>query len=246
MISLMTLAGDTSALQKPGQFVNIKLNGLYLRRPISVADYQEGKMTLIYRAVGEGTRRMSKMGAGEELNILVGLGNGYDVSKSGQKPLLVGGGVGVPPLYNLCRVLCEQGKKVRVLLGFRTKSDVFFFEEFAKLGAEVTVVTEDGSAGERGFVTDAMQGDYTYVYACGPEPMLKAVCLRSTVSGQFSFEERMGCGFGACMGCTCRTKYGNKRICKDGPVLEKEDSRTSFLSVWTSRVGADVSPASSI
>ena len=222
-IFLMRLAGDTTALTRPGQFVNIQIDGLYLRRPISVADYNAGEITLIYRTVGEGTRRMSEMAEGEELNLLVGLGNGYDTEKAGDAPLLVGGGVGVPPLYNLCRKLCEEGRRVRVLLGFRSADDVFYEDEFRALGASVTVVTEDGSRGERGFVTDAMQSGYTYVYACGPEPMLKAVATRSESSGQFSFEERMGCGFGACMGCTCKTKYGNKRICKDGPVLVKEE-----------------------
>ena len=222
-ISEMILEGDVSALTRPGQFVNIKIDGLYLRRPISVADYSDGRMTLIYRAVGEGTRRMRDMREGESLNILVGLGNGYETAVSGDAPLLAGGGVGVPPLYGLAKKLCAEGKRVRVLLGFRSADDVFYEEEFRALGASVTVVTEDGSRGVKGFVTAAMDGDYTYVYACGPEPMLKAVSGKSETSGQFSFEERMGCGFGACMGCSCKTKYGNKRICRDGPVLTKEE-----------------------
>ena len=223
-VSEMVLTGDTSALTKSGQFVNIKLDGLYLRRPISVCDYEKDKLTLVYRAVGEGTRRMRAMQSGERLNILVGLGNGYDTALSGEAPLLVGGGVGVPPLYNLCRRLIGEGKRVRVLLGFRTASDVFYEEEFRALGANVCVVTEDGSYGKCGFVTAAMNDlPYTYVYTCGPEPMLKAVSAAALSSGQFSFEERMGCGFGACMGCSCQTKYGNKRICRDGPVLQKEE-----------------------
>ena len=222
-ISEMVLEGDTSALTRSGQFVNIKLDGLYLRRPISVCDYSEGKLTLVYRAVGEGTRRMREMTEGS-LNILVGLGNGYDTSLSGDAPLLVGGGVGIPPLYNLCRRLIAEGKSVRVLLGFRNASDVFYEEEFKALGASVTVVTEDGTAGKRGFVTAYLDdAPYTYIYSCGPEPMLKALSTASVTSGQYSFEERMGCGFGACMGCSCKTLTGYKRICKDGPVMRKEE-----------------------
>ena len=223
-VSEMILTGDTSALSRPGQFVNVKLDGLYLRRPISVCDYDEKSLTLVYRAVGEGTRRMRAMGAGEKLNLLVGLGNGYDTALAGEVPLLVGGGVGVPPLFHLARKLIGEGKRVRVLLGFRNKADVFYEEEFKALGASVTVVTEDGSYGKQGFVTAHMDDlPYTYIYTCGPEPMLKAVSGAALTSGQFSFEERMGCGFGACMGCSCKTKYGNKRICKDGPVLQKEE-----------------------
>ncbi len=219
----MTLRGDTSAITAPGQFVNIKLNGLYLRRPISVCDADCERLTLIYKVVGKGTEKMSAMRGGEKLELLTGLGNGYDVSKSGDAPLLVGGGVGVPPLYMLCKRLCEQGKAVSVILGFNSKSEVFYENEFAALGARVIVTTVDGSYGLHGFVTDALEsaGAYSYSYACGPEPMLKALYNASAANGQFSFEERMGCGFGACMGCTCKTLYGNKRICKDGPVLEK-------------------------
>ena len=218
----MTLSGDTTDI-KCGQFVNIKLDGLYLRRPISVCDCEDGVLTLVYKVVGKGTEQMSKMKDGA-LDILTGLGNGYDISLSGDKPLLLGGGVGVPPLYKLCKELIKKDKKPTVILGFNTESEIFYENEFKALGAEVKVTTADGSYGIKGFVTDAMKDtDYTYIYTCGPEPMLKAVYNASETSGQFSFEERMGCGFGACMGCSCKTKYGNKRICKDGPVLEKEE-----------------------
>ena len=220
----MKLQGDVSEITSSGQFVNIKLEGLYLRRPISVCDCEDGVLTLIYKVVGKGTEQMAQMTEGEELNVLTGLGNGYDLSLAGDKPLLLGGGVGVPPLYMLAKKLIAEGKKVSVVLGFNTKDEVFCEEDFKALGAEVFVTTADGSYGIKGFVTDAMKDiDYTYFYTCGPEPMLKAIYKVASTSGQFSFEERMGCGFGACMGCSCKTKYGNKRICKDGPVLEKEE-----------------------
>ncbi len=220
----MKLQGDVSDITSSGQFVNIKLDGLYLRRPISVCDCEGDVLTLIYKVVGKGTEQMSKMIAGEELNILTGLGNGYDLSLSGDKPLLLGGGVGVPPLYMLCKKLIAEGKKVSVVLGFNTKDEIFCEEDFKALGAEVFVTTVDGSYGIKGFVTDAMKDiDYSYFYTCGPEPMLKAIFKASSTSGQFSFEERMGCGFGACMGCSCKTVTGYKRICKDGPVLKKEE-----------------------
>ena len=207
-----------------GQFVNIKLDGFYLRRPISVCDVEGDKLTIIYKVVGAGTEAMAEMGEGTQLLTLTGLGNGYNTEKSGDKPLLVGGGAGVPPMYKLCRELVAQGKKPSVILGFNTADEVFYEDKFKALGATVIVATADGSYGVKGFVTDAFDMvDYTYFYTCGPEPMLKAVYNKSTTSGQFSFEERMGCGFGACMGCSCKTKYGNKRICKDGPVLEKEE-----------------------
>ncbi len=220
----MVLEGDTSALTRAGQFVNIKINGLYLRRPISVCDYSENEITIIYKVVGEGTEIMSRMTMGEELDVLVGLGNGFDNSKQSQKPLLIGGGVGIPPLYKLCRELIAQGKKVSVVLGFNTESEIFYEKEFKELGAEVFVTTVDGSYGIKGYVTDAMKNiDYDFFYTCGPMPMFKAIESAVEVSGQYSFEERMGCGFGACMGCSCKTKYGNKRICKDGPVLDREE-----------------------
>ena len=218
----MVLCGDITDI-KCGQFVNITVDGLYLRRPISVCDAEEGKLTLIYKVVGVGTEKMSKMERGVQLDLLTGLGNGYDVSKAGDKPLLIGGGAGVPPMYKLCKELTAEGKKCSVILGFGSENEVFYEDEFKALGADTYVTTVDGSHGVKGFVTDAMNMDYTYFYTCGPEPMLKAVYNKSVTSGQFSFEERMGCGFGACMGCSCKTKYGNKRICKDGPVLEKEE-----------------------
>ncbi len=219
----MRLVGDTSACTKSGQFVNIKIQGLFLRRPISVCDIDGNELTIIYKVVGSGTEAMRNMKVGEKLDLLTGLGNGYDLSVSGNSPLLIGGGVGVPPLYLLCKQLIAQGKKVTVILGFNTASEVFYKEEFSALGAKTILVTADGSMGEKGFVTHCMDLEYSYFYTCGPEPMLKAVYNKSTSSGQFSFEERMGCGFGACMGCSCKTITGYKRICKDGPVLYKEE-----------------------
>ena len=220
----MELAGDTSAITKPGQFVNIKLEGQFLRRPISICDWDDTTITLIYKVVGVGTRQMSRMEPGKKLDLLVGLGNGFDVTKSGDKPLLIGGGVGVPPMYGLCKRLLAEGKPVTMIMGFNTAAEIFYAEEFRALGADVIIATADGSVGIKGFVTNAMDGvDYTYFYTCGPEPMLKALDKVASTSGQLSFEERMGCGFGACMGCSCKTKYGNKRICKDGPVLEREE-----------------------
>ena len=227
----MTLTGDTCGI-RPGQFVNIKLDGLYLRRPISVCDCVGCVLTLIYKVVGKGTELMSKMTQCEELDVLTGLGNGYDLTKSGETPLLIGGGVGVPPLYMLCRKLAEEGRHPTVVLGFNKAEEVFYPNEFAALGAEVKVATVDGSVGVKGFVTDAIAAlsdegkKFSYFYTCGPEPMLKAVYnspVLDGVEGEFSFEERMGCGFGACMGCSCKSVTGYKRFCKDGPVLEKKE-----------------------
>lgn len=219
----MVLQGDTQYITRPGQFINIALTGKFLRRPISVCDYDDTTVTIIYKVVGEGTEQLKNMSVGEELDVLTGLGNGYDISKS-TKPLLIGGGVGVPPMYNLAKALINAGQMPTVILGFNTKSEVFYEDEFNKLGCKTVVTTVDGSYGTKGFVTDTMADvDYDYFYTCGPLPMFKAVYNATFVSGQFSFEERMGCGFGACVGCTCKTKYGNKRICKDGPVLEKEE-----------------------
>ncbi len=220
----MQMQGDCEDI-KCGQFVNLKLEGFYLRRPISVCEVEGDILTIVYKAVGRGTDLMSKLAVGEELDVLTGLGNGYDTEKSGQRPLLIGGGVGVPPMFQLAKDLLDEGKDVTVILGFNTEDEVFYKDEFYELGADVFVSTVDGSEGKKGFVTDIMKDmdDYTYVYTCGPEPMLKAVYNECKTSGQFSFEERMGCGFGACMGCSCKTKYGNKRICKDGPVLEREE-----------------------
>lgn len=218
----MRLKGDTSDITSSGQFINIQLDGLYLRRPISVCDCIEGEVTIIYKVVGKGTAQMSEMTEGT-LDVLTGLGNGYDTTLSGDRPLLIGGGVGVPPLYMLAKQLVAEGKQVSVILGFNTKDEVFYEEEFKALGASVTVTTVDGSYGVKGFVTNALPEAYSYIYTCGPEPMLKAVYAAATTGGQFSFEERMGCGFGACMGCSCKTVTGYKRICKDGPVLTKEE-----------------------
>ncbi|MBO5105575.1 MAG: dihydroorotate dehydrogenase electron transfer subunit [Clostridia bacterium] len=220
----MVLEGDVSDIKNSGEFINIKLEGKYLRRPISVCDVDATTVTIVYKVVGTGTEQMSKMPVGTELDVLVGLGNGYDLSLSGEKPLLLGGGVGVPPLYNLAKRLIKDGKEVTVVLGFNTKDEIFYEQEFKDLGATVFVTTADGTYGIKGFVTDAMKNiDYSYFYTCGPEPMLKAIYKASTTSGQMSFEERMGCGFGACMGCSCKTLTGYKRICKDGPVMKKEE-----------------------
>lgn len=220
----MILVGDTSAITAPGQFVNIKLDGFYLRRPISICDYSNNSITIIYKVVGDGTEKMAEMSVGEELDVLVGLGNGFNVDDAGNSPVVIGGGVGVPPMYRLCRDLVAMGKSVKVILGFNKKSEVFYEQEFKDLGCEVYVTTVDGSYGEKGFVTDVLKKlSYSYFYTCGPIPMLKAIDSVATSSGQLSFEERMGCGFGACMGCSCKTKYGNKRICKDGPVLVREE-----------------------
>lgn len=218
------LSGDTSGIIKPGQFVNIKIKGLYLRRPISVCDWNDKTMILIYKTVGEGTKKLSEMAKGEYLDILSGLGNGFDILNSGENPLIIGGGVGIPPLYALTKKLIKKGCPVNVILGFNSEEDIFYVEEFRKLGAVVTVTTVDGSFGKRGFVTDVMEEiDYSYIYTCGPMPMLRAVFLKAKSSGQFSFEERMGCGFGACMGCSHKTKDSYKRICREGPVLYKEE-----------------------
>ena len=219
----MVLSGDTSAITAPGQFVNIRLEGKFLRRPISVCTYDAETLTIIYKVVGKGTAQMQTMVPGETLDILTGLGNGYDLTCAGDAPLLIGGGVGVPPMYHLARELVALGKTVNVILGFNTASEVFYEEEFKALGCTVTVTTVDGSHGIKGFVTNALPENYTHFYTCGPEPMLKAVHKATTTSGQMSFEERMGCGFGACMGCSCKTLTGYKRICKEGPVMRKEE-----------------------
>ena len=219
----MVLSGGTSAITAPGQFVNIQLTGKFLRRPISVCDYDGETLTIVYKVVGKGTEQMASMTAGETLDILTGLGNGYDLAPAGDRPVLLGGGVGVPPLYHLAKRLLALGKEVTVVLGFNTASEIFYEKEFQALGCKVFVTTVDGSYGKKGFVTDALPEDYTYFYTCGPEPMLKAVYRTTNTSGQMSFEQRMGCGFGACMGCSCKTLTGNKRICKEGPVMRKEE-----------------------
>ncbi len=218
----MVLTGDASAISAPGQFVNIKLDGYFLRRPISVCDYKDNEFTILYKVVGKGTEKMSEMKDGQ-LDVLTGLGNGFDISKSGNSPVLIGGGAGVPPMYNLAKALKAQGKNPTVIMGFNTKDEIYYLDEFSNVCSTI-VTTVDGSFGIKGFVTEALKTlEYTYTYACGPEPMLKAIYDISKTDGEFSFEERMGCGFGACMGCSCKTKYGNKRICKEGPVLVKEE-----------------------
>ncbi len=219
----MRLRGDVSAITAPGQFLNIRLAGLTLRRPISICDRDDTTATILYKVVGKGTEQLSHMKPGETLQVMAGLGNGFDLSPAGARPLLIGGGVGVPPLYLLARKLIETGRQVTVILGFNTAEECFYEEEFRAIGCRTILTTADGSAGRRGFVTDALPEDYTYFYTCGPEAMLKAVFQKTVTSGQFSFEERMGCGFGACMGCSCKTVTGYKRICKDGPVLLKEE-----------------------
>ena len=222
----MVLEGDTQYITRSGQFINIELEGKFLRRPISVSDYDAQTITIIYKVVGGGTDQMSHMVAGTKLDILTGLGNGFNTENSAVRPLLVGGGVGVPPLYNLCKRLLSEGKKPMVILGFNTKDEIFYEEEFKALGVDVYCSTADGSHGTKGFVTDVIREkalSFDYLYTCGPLPMLKALYDATEVDGEFSFEERMGCGFGACVGCTCKTKYGNKRICKEGPVLKREE-----------------------
>lgn len=220
----LVLSGDTSAFTAPGQFAELKVEGCFLRRPISVCLKEDDRLTLIYKTVGKGTEILSEMKKGQTLDALTGLGNGFDLLKSGNKPLLVGGGVGVPPMFFLCKKLLERGKLVTVVLGFSSDKDVFYEEKFEALGAKVYVATADGSRGRKGFVTDLMQDlDYTYFYACGPMPMFRAMEKIVKTGGQYSLEERMGCGFGACMGCTCKTLTGSKRICKEGPVFEREE-----------------------
>lgn len=220
----MHLKGDTSAIIAPGQFINIKINGFFLRRPISVCDYDDGRLTIVYKIVGGGTAALTECVPGDKLDCLCGLGNGYSMEESGESPLLIGGGVGIPPLYALCRQLVSQDKHPTVILGFNTSAEIFLENEFRELGVQTVVTTADGSYGAKGFAADAMSGlTYTYFYTCGPEAMLKAVDSAAQTDGQFSFEERMGCGFGACMGCSCKTKYGAKRICREGPVLKREE-----------------------
>ena len=219
----MALLGDTSSLSAPGQFINIRLEGFFLRRPISVCDWKPGEITIIYKMVGQGTEAMSHMAPGQALDVLCGLGNGFDVARCGKRTLVIGGGIGAAPMYGLAKALLQAGKTPAAILGFNRKEDIFYEEKFSALGIETRVTTADGSYGIPGFITAALPEEYDYFCACGPTPMLRAVYDATSTSGLLSFEERMGCGFGACMGCSCKTKYGNKRICKDGPVLEKEE-----------------------
>lgn len=218
----MRLSGDFSSITAPGQFVNFAVEGCYLRRPISVCDVENGILTVVYKTVGKGTEIMSRIRPGETMDVLSGLGNGYDVGAGGERPLLIGGGAGVPPMYMLCKALVRAGARPVAVLGFNSRNEVFYEDEFKAAGAETYVTTVDGSYGIKGYVTDVIgKLDYTYFYACGPEAMFKAVEKTVKSDGEYSFEERMGCGFGACMGCSCKTKYGSKRICKDGPVLKR-------------------------
>lgn len=222
-IYAMTLLGDFSEVNAPGQFINIHIDGFYLRRPISICCYNDTSLTILFKSVGEGTEKLSRMTKGDSVDVLYPLGNGFDITKSGKKPLLVGGGIGVPPLYGLAEAMVEKGIIPQVVMGFNSSEDLILEEKFKAIGINPIVTTVDGSVGTKGFVTDAMKElDYDYIYTCGPEPMLKAV-YDIAPDGQFSFEARMACGFGACMGCSCETKYGSKRICKDGPVLYKEE-----------------------
>lgn len=219
-IYLMRLVGDVSEIKHPGQFINIKLDGFFLRRPISVYDCGKDSVSIVYKTVGEGTAAMSELKKGDSLDVMLGLGNGFDMKKSGSRPLLIGGGVGAPPMYYLAKCLLLEGKSPRVILGFNSAEDVILLEEFRAIGVETEVTTVDGSVGKKGFVTGLCDGSQTFYYACGPEAMLKAVYETCGEQGELSFESRMGCGFGACMGCSCHTKYGAKRICTDGPVLD--------------------------
>ena len=221
----MILEGDTSCIVAPGQFINIELDGFYLRRPISICEYGSNFIKIIYKVVGKGTDKLSTLKPGQTLDILTGLGNGFNINKSGNNPLLIGGGVGTPPMYELCKELYNKGIEPIVVLGFNSKEDVFYEEEFKKICKKIHITTVDGTYGQKGFVTDCIKSinNPSYYYACGPMPMLKAVYNTVLCDGELSFEERMGCGFGACMGCTCKTKNGFKRICKEGPVLLKEE-----------------------
>lgn len=220
----LELAGNTGELRTPGQFVDVALPGKFLRRPFCVCSWDEGSMTLYYKVVGEGTRQMSALTEGTELDVLVGLGNGFDTKDSGAAPLLCGGGLGAAPMYALCRALRSEGKEATVLLGFNTAAEIVLEEEFRRLGAGLTIFTLDGSAGHKGFVTDLMPDlNYSYVYSCGPMPMMRAVSAAAVTGAQFSLEARMACGFGACVGCTIRTANGPRRVCADGPVFRKEE-----------------------
>lgn len=220
----MVLRGETGAISTPGQFINIRLDGFSARRPISVYDYDEDTVTIVYKVIGDGTGYMSRMAPGSVLDVLSGLGNGFSPEKGGARPLIIGGGIGAAPLYRLSRELISRGAEPSVILGFGGRNDMILVDEFRALGAKVTVATADGSAGLRGFVTDAMPDEgYTYFFACGPAAMFSAVNSKAKGSGQFSFEAHMGCGFGACMSCSCKTRFGAKRVCKDGPVFEREE-----------------------
>ena len=250
----MELSG-CSEEQRPGQFVNIELDGLFLRRPISVCDWKDGVLTLLYKLVGKGTALMATLQPGARLDVLCSLGNGFDIDipalarpdvPAFTRPLLVGGGIGTAPLYLLARRLKERGVSPTVILGFNTASEIIYEKEFKALGLRTLVTTVDGSYGTPGFVTDALPllasasapssvgasvsdpstvgaSGYDYCFACGPMPMLRALAPKLASPAQFSLEERMGCGTGICMGCTCPQLTGTKRICKDGPVFRLDE-----------------------
>ena len=219
----MRLAGVTGSITRPGQFINIKLDGLFLRRPISISDWDGETVTIVYKIVGKGTAAMTKLCPGKQLDLLCGLGNGFDISRWKADILVIGGGAGVPPMYGLAKALLKAGKTPIAILGFNKREEIFCEDKFRALGIETTVTTADGSYGTRGFVTDALPRELGLPERMTANAMLEAVNAAAVTDGQFSLEERMGCGFGACMGCSCKTKYGTKRICKDGPVLEKEE-----------------------
>ena len=221
----MILEVDTSFITNPGQFINITIDNKYLKRPISISDYTDNSLTIIYKVVGKGTKILSNKIKGETIEALVGLGNGFTI-KDNKEVLLVGGGVGIPPLYNLAKQLINNNTKVNVLLGFNTINDIFYDKEFKELGCTVYITTIDGSKGIKGHIGNGLQ-EYNltnlYYYSCGPKPMLKALTQISNNQGQLSFEARMGCGFGACMGCSIEVKDGYKRICKEGPIFSSEE-----------------------
>ncbi len=221
----MRLKGDTGALSRSGQFIDVAVTGKYLRRPISVCDYDEKGLTIVYKVVGEGTAALSRMRPGESVNALCGLGNGFDDGAAAKKIALVGGGVGLPPLYGLAKRLKENGAVFSVLAGFNSAADMYYTDNFRALCGDVRIATADGSFGTKGFVTSLLgKGEFDYFYACGPEPMLEAL-LKTGLDGQLSYEARMACGFGVCMGCSCKTRLGYKRICKDGPVMTAKEMR---------------------
>lgn len=224
----MTLKGaGAKYITKPGQFINIKINDSlqpYLRRPMSISDYDDQTIIIVFKVVGLGTEILKNKAIGEKLDCLIGLGNGFEINEG--DALLVGGGLGTPPLYNLGKKLHKKGIKVTTVLGFNSKKDIFYVDKFKEFG-DVFVATMDGSVGTKGTVVDVIKQanlTFDYYYTCGPEPMLDAMVINYPNNGQLSFEARMGCGFGACMGCSCKVKTKPyKRICVEGPVLLSEE-----------------------
>ncbi len=220
-VSRLCLEGDCSHVGEPGQFVDLRLEGLFLRRPLSVCDVEGDRLTLLYEESGKGTALLRTLPEGTVLDVLTGLGRGFDRSLAGSSPLLIAGGTGASPLYGLAKRLCAEGRDVTVILGFATAAERFYEEEFRALGVTLCVCTEDGSYGRAGFVTEAMDRPASYFYTCGPKAMMQSVCARAETDGQLSLAVRMGCGFGACMGCRVETISGGRRVCKDGPVFGK-------------------------